>query len=290
MKLALKTLAAGVLLATGASNALAASNDSVVVNNVNQFGGGSGTGDLVFAYEALDINGAAQSILWDLSNGADDLTFTSILSSGAFTINNPDVTAFVAANPGGRWNLFGLTNTKKSGSNNNANMTWNKGGYALTVNTGTDMTVNAADITAVTGGAVEGFMVNNAQWIAAANNAGFTDNGTLTAGPADAWQFNAGATHSAFIANQNATGLVGDTLGFWTILIDDTVTRGFSPSASNAKGRSAIASMVMLEGKPAGFTFAANGDLSYAPVPVPAAVWLMGSAIAGLGVMRRRKA
>lgn len=289
MNVALKTLAAGVLLAVGVTNALAASNDSVVVNNVNQFGGGTGAGDLVFAYEAIDINGSAQSILWDLSNGADDLTFTSILSSGAFTINNPDLTAFVAANPGGRWNIFGLTNTKKSGSNNNANMTWNKGGYALTVNTGADKTVNAADIAPVTGGAVEGFMVNNAQWINAANNAGFPDNGTLTAGPADAWQFNAGSTHSAAIAGQNATGLVGETLGFWTILINDTMTRGFNANAG-ARGAQAIASMVMLHGKPAGFTFEANGDLKYAPVPVPAAVWLMGSAIAGLGAMRRRKA
>jgi len=289
MNVALKTLAAGVLLAAGATNALAASNDSVVVNNVNQLGGGTGAGDLVFSYEALDINGAAQSILWDLSNGADDLTFTSILSSGAFTINNPVVTAFVADNPGGRWNIFGLTNTKKSGSNNNSNMVWNKGGYALTVNTGADKTVNAADIAPVTGGVVEGAMINNAQWINAANEAGFPDNGTLTAGPADAWQFNAGSTHSALIAGQNATGLVGETLGFWTILINDTLTRGFS-ATSGARGAQASASMLMLNGQPAGFTLYANGDLEYSPVPVPAAVWLMGSAIAGLGVMRRRKA
>ncbi len=39
------------------------------------------------------------------------------------------------------------------------------------------------------------------------------------------------------------------------------------------------------------FSLAANGDLSYAPVPVPAAAWLMGSALAGLaGVARRRRA
>jgi len=291
MNVALKTLAAGVLLAVGTASALAASNDSVVVNNANQFGSGSGIGDLVFAYEAIDGTGAAQSILWDLSNGADDLTFTSILGSGAFTLNNPEVTAFVSANPGGRWNIFGLTNTRKSGNINANTMIWDQGGYALTVNPGADGIIGTADdIAPVSGGAVEAFVVNNAQWIAAANDAGFPDNGTLTAGPADAWQFNAGATHSAFIAGQNATGLVDQTLGFWTILIDDTVTRGLSPNANNAKGRPAIASMVMLGGAPATFTFSANGDLTYAPVPVPAAVWLMGSAIAGLGVMRRRKA
>jgi hypothetical protein len=289
MNVALKTLAAGVLLAVGSTNALAASNDSVVVNNVNNFGSGNGSGDLIFAYEAVDGTGAPQTILWDLSNGADDLTFASILTSGGFTLNNPDVTAFVTTNPGGRWNIFALSNTKTSGTT--SSMIWDQGGFALTVNTGADGTSNTADITSLTGNQVEQAMVASAQWINAANNGGFPDNGTLTAGPADPWQFSSGAGHGAFIANQNATGLIGETLAFWTILIDDTVARGISAtSTAGARGRPAIASMVMLDGAPASFSFAANGDLSYAPVPVPAAVWLMGSAIAGLGVMRRRKA
>lgn len=38
------------------------------------------------------------------------------------------------------------------------------------------------------------------------------------------------------------------------------------------------------------FTLAANGALSFAPVPVPAAVWLFGSALMGMvGVARRRQ-
>ncbi len=294
MNFAVKSLSAAVLLAAGSMSALAASNDSVVVDNVTRFGNGTGVGDLMFAYEAKDAEGAPKSILWDLSNGADDLTFASVLTSPAFTINNAAVTAFVAANPGGRWNLFGLTNTRKSGNVNQSTMVWNDGGYALTINMGADGLANAADTVAVNGGVVEGAMVNNAQWIAAANAAGLTDNGTIEAGAADPWQFNAGSTHSAFIASQNATGLVGDTLGFWTILIDDTVARGLSASPTNAKGRPAIFSQVLdAQGNPFAFTFAANGDLTYAaaaPVPVPAAVWLMGSALAGLAATRRRKA
>lgn len=287
MKFVLKTLAAGILLAVGASNALAASSDNVVdATGATKLGTGTGVGDLIFAYEAGDASG---SILWDLSNGTDDLTFNSILTSARFTISNPEVTAFVTANPGGKWNIFGLTNSRKSGTAGASNMVWNKGGYALTVNTGDNATVDAADISAQTGGGIEGFMVNNAQWIKAANEGGLADNGTLVATPSDPFQFNNGGLHSAFIGGQNATGLVDQTLGFWTILINDTLTRGLNAN-SGARGASAIASMVMLEGKPAGFTFASTGELTYAPVPVPAAVWLMGSALVGLGATRRRKA
>lgn len=38
-----------------------------------------------------------------------------------------------------------------------------------------------------------------------------------------------------------------------------------------------------------GFDLRTNGSLATAPVPVPAAAWLLGSAIGGLGVMRRRR-
>jgi len=36
--------------------------------------------------------------------------------------------------------------------------------------------------------------------------------------------------------------------------------------------------------------FAYNMDVTIAPVPLPAAFWLLGSALAGLGVFGRRRA
>jgi len=39
-----------------------------------------------------------------------------------------------------------------------------------------------------------------------------------------------------------------------------------------------------------GSSFAYNMNVSVAPVPLPAAVWLLGSALLGMGVLRRRQA
>lgn len=282
----LKAVSAAVLLALGPVSAFAASFEGLPSN-----GAGTGAGDLMFAYEA---QGGLASIVWDLAivdgaNLVDDLNWTSILTSPArngFTISNAAVASFVTANPGGRWNILGLTNTKISGVG--AGILYDKAGYGLTVN-GAGPDINS--VTANNGGKIESLMDNNAAWISAANDGGLADNGTLTAGPADPWQFNAGGTHSNNIAGQNATGLVGETLGYWTILIDNTVTRGLSPSATNAIGKAPVFAAVKNDaGTAMGFTLAANGSLTYAPVPVPAAVWLMGSAIAGLASVRRRKA
>jgi len=275
MKFALKSLTAAVLLAAASGAAFAASNDGLPANGV-----GNGTGDLVFAYEAAD---GQSSILWDLSNGADDLDWTSMLSKTSFSISNTNVTSFVAANPGGRWNIFGLTNTKTSGTTP-SNIVYNKAGVGITVNGAP----NLNSTTGNTGAKIETAMDTLAQWIADANFGGFPNNGTLTATAADLWQFSSNnhGGASGFLAGQFATGLVDTTLGYWNILIDSTVQRGLSASSSNALGKAPTFAQLGT------FNFASNGNLVYstAPVPVPAAVWLMGSALAGIAATRRRKA
>lgn len=282
-----KTVSAVALLAFGSANAFAASDDGVIAGK----GTGTGAGDLMFAYEAAD---GLSSILWDLAifNGstvADDLTVGSILNGpnkGGFSITNAAVSSFVTNNPGGRWNIFGLTNTKSSGTTL-SNMRYDQAGYVLTIN-GEPQT-SPLPSTGNTGGKIEALMVNNANWIARANEGGLPDNGTLTAGPADLFQFSSGGLHSEFIASQDATGRVGDTLSVWTIFVDNTMTRGFGAS-SGAQGAAPMVNPVTSSGVPMAFTFAADGTLSYSPVPVPGAVWLMGSAIAGVAAMRRRRA
>lgn len=273
MNVVQKTLTA-VLLAAGSTGAFAASSDGLPSN-----GTGSGVGDLMFAYEAAD---GTASIVWDLSDGANDLNWTDMLSATGFTISNVDVSNFIAANPDGRWNIFGLTNTKTTGTG--STIVYDQAGFGVTVNGPADPT----SATGNTGGKLEGLMDNAAAWIAAANAGGIEENGALVAGEFDAWAFsdNNHGGSSGFLAGQFATGLIGDTLGYWTILIDDSVARGFSASATNALGRAPIFNQL------GAFTLGLDGSLTYstAPVPVPAAVWLMGSALAGLGVMRRRKA
>lgn len=272
-------ISTATLLAVGSSSALAASNAGLPA-----LGAQVDAGDLVFAYEAAD---GQSSIVWDLSNGDDDLTWGSILSSNGFTISNTLVSNFVASNPGGRWNILGLTNTKQSGTG--ASLKYEQGGFGLTVNGAPNPDAPNGN----TGLELEALMNNSAAWIGAANAGGLPDNGALLATAADHWQFSAGGTHGAIIADQNATGLLGDTLAYWTILIDSTVTRGFSPSGANASGRAPIFTQVTnAQGQPMGFTLAADGSLSYAaiqPIPLPPAVWLLGSALAGLGALRRRE-
>jgi len=90
------------------------------------------------------------------------------------------------------------------------------------------------------------------------------------------------------IAGVNASGQLGDTLAIWQYAkaTGQKVTTGRGP------GRVVGTDELPLALNDAtGFLATMSADsLELAPVPVPAAVWLMGSALAGLGVVRRRAA
>ncbi len=272
-----KAVSTAVLLAFGSTGAFAASNAGLP-----SAGTEVDPGDLIFAYAAAD---GQSSVVWDLSNGSDDLSWGSILTSTGFTISNAIVNQFVTANPGGRWSVFGLTNTKVSGTG--ANLQYDQAGFGLTVAGGApDVDVSNGN----NGTKLESQMKNSGAFIDALNGGGLADNGALLATAADPWLF----LPEKGIAAQNASGLVGETLAYWTILIDNTVTRGLNSSQPNkALGNAPFFTQVTnAQGEAMGFTFAADGSLTYGaiqPVPVPAAAWLMGSALAGLGVLRRRR-
>lgn len=275
----IKAVSTAVLLALGSTSAFAASNAGLP-----GFGTQTDPGDLVFAYAAAD---GQSSIVWDLSNGSDDLTWGSILGSTGFTISNAAVSGFVAANPGGRWAIFGLTNTSLGGAG--SNLQYDQAGFGLTIAGG------APDVDAPNGnkgGDIEAELRISANWLTAANAGGLPDNGALVATAADPWLFVPG---SGIASQSNVSGLVGETLAYWTILIDNTVTRGLNANTPNKALSNApfFTQVTNAQGEAMGFTFAADGSLSYGaiqPVPVPAAVWLMGSALAGLGALRRRQA
>jgi len=274
----IKAVSTAVLFALGSTSAFAASNAGLP-----GIGTQTDPGDLVFAYAAAD---GQSSIVWDLSNGSDDLTWGSVLTSAGFTISNAAVSDFVTANPGGRWAVFGLTNTSVGGTA--ANLQYDQAGFGLTIAGGAP---NVDAPNGNKGGPHRAELRNSAAWIAAANEGGLPNNGTLRAGAADPWIF----LSENPIADQAASGLVGETLAYWTILIDNTVTRGFNDTQPNrALGNAPFFTQVTnAQGEAMGFTFAADGSLSYGaiqPIPVPAAVWLMGSALAGLGALRRRQA
>jgi hypothetical protein len=280
MNVALKTLSAAMLLAGMAGNAMAAVGSPASADGLPANAVGFGTGDLIFAYEAPNLS----SVIWDLSNGTNDLNFSDILTSSSFSISNSLVSSFVAANPNGRWNIFGLTNKDIDplvAPGAPTSIKYDKAGFAVTIK-------GSPSLAGVNGALIEGRADVNAQWISNANFGGLNNADAITATETDPWAFG-DTTHGPSLANQNATGLVGETLGFFTILIDSaggTLNRGINTNCTDcALKRPAVFTNI------GDFTFSANGALSFTtPVPLPPAVWLLGSAVVGLAGLRRRQA
>lgn len=275
MNVTLKTLTAALALVGAVGTASAASNDGV--SNTGGRGTGTGAGDLIFAYEGS--NGL--SILWDLSVGNNDLTFNDMKLGVAqpFSITNEAVGSFINSNPGGRWNILSITNI---GTGSGTGFRWTQGGVGVTVNGQPNFTASNS-----TGSQMETFVANHGSWITAANNGGFPNNGTLTAGLSDPWQFSAGAGHSSTLGGQNAAGPLNMTLGFYSILVDPDKPRGLQATSATYRGSPVVAT------KLGDFTFMFDdatdtATLSYAPVPLPPAALLFGSALAGLVGLKRR--
>lgn len=282
MNVALK-LTAAVALAVSMANASAGATGPASADGLPGNGLGNGTGDLIFAYEA---SGGA-SILWDLVNPAggarSDLTFNDILTSPSFTISNAAVSSFVSANPGGRWNIFGLTNVRNTAFGaSGSTLRYTQAGAAVTVNGQPNVGFNGAN--------AEGAIDLLAQWVSDANSGGLNASDTLTATPTDAWTFSSdGGKHSANLVGQNSSAGLNSTLGFYSLLIDTTKNRGLSAGPTNALGA------LLTQTELGSFTFSFNdasgvASLAYAPIPVPPALVLFGSALAGIAGLRRRRA
>lgn len=251
-------------------------------------GTGDGSGDVFLAV----VDGAnTQSILIDLSGGGlGDLTITDVRNfasgnpGGSFTLNAlPGLNDYLAnfAGSGFRYNLFGLSNVQDMG--------------ARTVGTdfGAGVTVDTP-FAPQTGGTLQGSMGNVlAQWVLDNNAAGLTDNSFLLAGNTDLhfWDPIANDRHGNNILGGDATVDIDLTVDFDFLrkqagnLDDDFVVVPefmIIPGSDN---------LPIVSERLGTWTLASNGELTFTAVPVPGAVWLLGSAVAGLaGVGSRRKA
>jgi hypothetical protein len=247
------------------------------------FGGDGVSGDMFLAAVAGD---KSLSLLWDLSFPAPgagdpgaDLTYGNLTSwaaakpGGSFTINNATVSGLIDAT--WDWHVFGVTNKHEP-----------FGGPVVSVGVGTTIDSFAA---LPTGNTLGQSMQNVTNWVSAenVNVGGLTDNGVRTAIGTNTffWDNTQGNgqpnNHSALIFGGDVTGDVGDTLAFALL-------------AKVVGPLNAANSSLVTYNEIGSFTFAANGDLTFnaaggTVVPVPAAVWLFGSAIAGLAGAARRK-
>lgn len=267
IKKKLGLLAASVLVASGANAAIDAGGQNFGANGCD-FNCWAGTdSDVVFfAHDSSDVNGSYFANLTALSEGV--ITVDSILAGGAFS---QDVGADFSLYD--TWGIFATSNDIQT------TYSYQKAGVALggiLANSGAPVggIGGAENTTDSTGG------FNNA-WIAEINAAVAGNEGAVATG--DAADFNNSIGRSA----NPGTNLVGlsDTANLFLFGILDTTPEGNFPGAAGVGIDELSAFHSLLAGVSVDGQYV---GINSAVIPVPAAAWLFGSALLGLGVVRRK--
>lgn len=275
------------LAAAISTNAHALSFDDAAANVHT----GTGNGDLVLALVAGN-----DSLVWDLSgtiagyaaNG--DLNFNDIMALSAagasFSLSNSEVSAFLTPERAAiaKWQVFGVTNVGTQGDFVDTGDMPTDFGIVLTVD---------GDLQEASGGDLNFQVRSNALWLQANADAGIADNGVLTATAGQTHFFESPTgDHLSIIAKQDATADGLDVaLAFYYLQKDPS--RPSEPPLNEilndptAIGSNQMPAVVRQLGT---FHLASDGTLTFTPVPVPAAAWMLGSGVLALaGVARRRR-
>ncbi len=278
-------LAVGMTLGLGAQAAQISSDQLNLGSNV---GGGTGAGSLVLAM--IDA-AAGRSLVFNtgLTAAGFDAQSTASFNVAIQAADRTKLNTFI----GGvtnlstfRWNIAAIDNRVSDLNGNVGGPFWDSYGFQSTAKVGTAITpANGPDSAdpAITTTLTKANVFFNAQNSATGNplatgNVVVTTNAASPSAFAGNWGSNI-ANSGSF----NNTGLLGDSLSYF-----------FYHGVGADPGLGQVASDKYKGKWSLNFSAAQGTALSYtvpvAAVPVPPAVLLMGSAVAGLAAVRRRKA
>lgn len=252
-------LALGLVAALAGPQVHAANSDNIT---------NSGLGDTVLVMKNFDNT---ETLIWDLSVGLNDLTAADFYNTNAsFSISDATVTTWINDNAGLgdiSFNIFGLSEVK-SGP-----------GFPPPPHPNVGGVVTVANLAPLGSGNLVQSQVDllQTQIDANVNPAGLPDNGVLVITDPASSAFFGNGNHDANLFGSAATGTVGGgPLDFYYIQMDPNLA-----SVLEQTGQPALNTLLgQFELTPAALTYTA--------VPVPAAVWLFGSALIGLVGIRRR--
>ena len=226
----------------------------------------SGDGEL---FLSIRDNTHAQSIVLDLNTNLSAFMPGSAAASSAFSVANVDVQSFVAAAGGASADLsWAVMAGDQQGSDTAGGLNY------LTTSLNASI-IPQQNQTIVDFGGVDAYLVNNNSLL------GTSD--TLVSASGDASYFNSTMDTWTGVANFSATAGVNQSMNFFAISNSGS-TGGFF-----TKTQLANVNQYTVAGTPATWTLDDTGVLHYSAVPVPPAVWLLGSALMGLVGVARRK-
>ena len=229
-----------------------------------------GNGEALF--EAFDdVNGV--SYVLDLGVRYDDLVSGAAFNGQQFTVDLSVFAGSSAANV--NWQIVAGSGDKRNGGASATN-NFSKYGFLMTVDSGAAI----ADYTnAHTTGTIANYLTTLNSTVAITNDlvGPASENNAVTESAAFGTKFVGGTTTSSFgsgLGLDTYGAIAGETMNVWRL--------GFG-ATSGAK-QSGILGTVNLTG-----STLTLGTASTPEVPVPAAAWLMGSALVGLGGVARRR-